>query len=569
MSAGPLPPVGEAEVDLRDQFSSMQGLLVLSMLMTEAGDEQRILQLASTAVPSLDASRLHGVYVLGEGWRPPQRRSAHEQLDAELEAQLAVLSSAGGPVAIVGDDWGWAYPLRSLEGHFGFMLIGRPAAPSPGTQFLLRVLAQQTGIAVANARLHARERAKTAELRTANAALASTVGALERSTAVHDRLTSTAASGEGLDGIATALHELTGYAVVIEDRTGNLIASAGTPPADPYPLMGFEARERWLAQVRTGEHAVHSGGRLVAIASPRDDVVGVLALVDPDGSAAEDDRTALEHGATVLAMELARLQSVADTELRLGRDLVDQLLAGTASTQVLEHARGLGFDVARPHRVFAMTAADLDRRHVELLQVVRRAAVSVDAPALVVARGPTVLLLVDTAVDEDGLVGAVARYMGGEICRIGVGGACRSVADFPRSQREAEVALRMLHIAGRQAGVSHYDDLGVYRLLAEVQDPDSIEQFVRHWLGPLLDYDAERHTELVTTLSRYLEMGGSYDATADAVAVHRSTLKYRLQRIRDISGVDISDPGARFNLELATRALATLRAVREPGAEGG
>jgi DNA-binding PucR family transcriptional regulator len=68
----------------------------------------------------------------------------------------------------------------------------------------------------------------------------------------------------------------------------------------------------------------------------------------------------------------------------------------------------------------------------------------------------------------------------------------------------------------------------------------------------------------VATLSGYLECGGSYDAAAKALAVHRSTLRYRLERIREVSGHDLSDPDTRFNLQLATRAWGTLRAMRQP-----
>jgi DNA-binding PucR family transcriptional regulator len=62
-------------------------------------------------------------------------------------------------------------------------------------------------------------------------------------------------------------------------------------------------------------------------------------------------------------------------------------------------------------------------------------------------------------------------------------------------------------------------------------------------------------------VSRYLECGRNYDRTAHALNVHRSTLKYRLQRIREVSGHDLGDPDVCFNLQLATRALATLGAV--------
>jgi DNA-binding PucR family transcriptional regulator len=64
------------------------------------------------------------------------------------------------------------------------------------------------------------------------------------------------------------------------------------------------------------------------------------------------------------------------------------------------------------------------------------------------------------------------------------------------------------------------------------------------------------------TLTEYLERGGSYDATARSLAVHRSTLKYRLRRIREISGHDLGDPEVQFNLQLAVRAWRTMRAVR-------
>ena len=70
------------------------------------------------------------------------------------------------------------------------------------------------------------------------------------------------------------------------------------------------------------------------------------------------------------------------------------------------------------------------------------------------------------------------------------------------------------------------------------------------------------------TLSCFLELGQAYDATSDALAIHRSTLKYRLQRIREISQQDLSDPDTRFNFQLATRAWQTLVALRGAQVEG-
>ena len=150
----------------------------------------------------------------------------------------ALDAGAPGRLEVDAHPWTYALELRSLAGLFGYFVVTGRTEPSGPEQFLLRVLGQQAGIALANARLHARERQTAEELRVANAALADTVAALEHSTAIHDRLTRAGVSGGGEQGIADAVHELTGYPVVVEDRHGNLRVTtridnrAATPEID-------------------------------------------------------------------------------------------------------------------------------------------------------------------------------------------------------------------------------------------------------------------------------------------------------------------------------------------------
>lgn len=93
-------------------------------------------------------------------------------------------------------------------------------------------------------------------------------------------------------------------------------------------------------------------------------------------------------------------------------------------------------------------------------------------------------------------------------------------------------------------------------------DLSAIGQFVQQWLGRLTEYDDEHGTELVRTLSEYLEHGGSYRASAAALSVHQNTVKYRLRRIREVSGYDLGVPNTVFNLQLATRAWRSLQERR-------
>jgi DNA-binding PucR family transcriptional regulator len=542
---------GGPERSERNLLSTLRSLLVLGQLMTEGANERQILELAETAAPSLAACRVVGVELMGDA-----------SGDGVLTSQLALVGPSGGRLALPDVEWVWAYPVRSMTGHLGHLVVAADCELSTDEQFLLRALAQQAGAALANQRLHAKEHATATELSSVNGRLRDTVGALQRSIDIHTRLTSVAVSGEGSDGIARALHELTGYPVAIEDRYGNLRAWAGPNCPDPYPKDPAPRREQLLRRA-LGEHRpIREAGRILALAHPQGDILGVILLVDTAGTAGEHELMALEHSATILSMELARVRSLAESELRLRRDLVEELLAGTGEESALSRAAALGYDLQRPHRVVVVEGRSRTGDNDTFFQAVRHAARDEPAGSLLVARGSHVVLLADREPKWESLRKSVLRELGGGRARIGIGEVCESVADFPRSYRQAQLALRLPAAAEWDDMATSFDDLGVYRLLAEIQDLREVERFVHRWIGSLLAYDEQRGGEMVRTLSHYLERGGSYEATAKALIVHRNTLKYRLQRIRKISGLDLSDPDTCFNLQLATRAWSTLRVLR-------
>ena len=108
--------------------------------------------------------------------------------------------------------------------------------------------------------------------------------------------------------------------------------------------------------------SVRDGDRVVALASPRPGVLGLLSLVNPGHRAGTTDVMALEHGATVLAVELARLRGMADTELRVRRELVHDLLTGTDDESAYRRAEALGYDLGQPHQVAVLEVPDARAR---------------------------------------------------------------------------------------------------------------------------------------------------------------------------------------------------------------
>ena len=183
--------------------------------------------------------------------------------------------------------------------------------------------------------------------------------------------------------------------------------------------------------------------------------------------------------------------------------------------------------------------------------------------SLLAARLRDVVVLADTKEAPWARFWAVvAGELRGTDCRIGVGGRRAAMDEFPHSYQEAQLALNIQKAVGGREHLTLFDDLGVYQVLATANDSASLERFVHEWLGALMDYDATHGSQLVLTLSEYLDRGGNYDATARALSVHRNTLKYRLRRIRDVSGHDLGIPDTQFNLQLASRAWRTTQALR-------
>ena len=161
-------------------------LLALSTLLMRQDDQARILVLVADAVESLGPCRAEGVFLAGD-WQVARFRGTAPD-SADLAA--AFRSPDGAQVRQADAAWTWAYPMALPHAQAGCLVVSAVAQPTESESLMLQVLAQQAGIALANASLHNRERTHAAELRAANLAL-------RRSTDIHDRLTQAGAGWRG------------------------------------------------------------------------------------------------------------------------------------------------------------------------------------------------------------------------------------------------------------------------------------------------------------------------------------------------------------------------------------
>lgn len=139
----------------------------------------------------------------------------------------------------------------------------------------------------------------------------------------------------------------------------------------------------------------------------------------------------------------------------------------------------------------------------------------------------------------------------------GVSGVCERPLSLDRASREASTALRAAEKL-KAGTVANYDELGVVRLFVASQGDDSIREFVRQMLGDIIEYDERRDGCLLETLRVYFEANCSQQDAAGKLFVHHKTVRYRLTRIEELCGLDLSKHEDRINLDLALKVHSVM-----------
>lgn len=153
-----------------------------------------------------------------------------------------------------------------------------------------------------------------------------------------------------------------------------------------------------------------------------------------------------------------------------------------------------------------------------------------------------------------------ARFPGGDVS-CGVGRPAKDTPGLQISLREAYDASNLPARLKAENGATYFGDFSLFSLLSSVKNPDELRQFCNSWLSDLILYDEQQHSDLLITLRVYFDNNGNTARTASRLSIHRNTLAYRLNRIAEITRLDLDDADVRLNLQLALKARQVLNAV--------
>jgi len=426
---------------------------------------------------------------------------------------------------------------------------------------------------------------------------------LKRSIDIHRRFTELVLDGKGVNEICRTLAELLESAVVVEDASFHLLAHAGGS-ADPHRketilrqgtphrvlydpqiqrmLREVEAR-RGPMKVPAFPHLGMSRERLIAPIFAANQVLGYISVLDHPSHNEELAFMAIEQAALVLALAIAKERELSDVEGRVRGEFLEDLLHGTYGDEAAaqRRARHVGYPLHGSHIVVLVDIDDF-RGFVRARQIsedaiqalkrefLRRATGVVRASyqrALVQGRSDQVvaLLTLGTEVADHQsrshalglqIQQAVADWKPGFTISVGFSAPVEAPGAIEGALREVTSVMESLARFKRWGQVVAVPELGLTGLLAAVSDERLVDYSRRH-LGPLVEHDTARKAALVATLRAYLETGEQQQA-AQRLRVHPNTLRYRLDRIREITGLDLEDPETRLNLAVALRVQALL-----------
>jgi len=452
-------------------------------------------------------------------------------------------------------------PLIAEDQVIGALLAGhRSVREFPAHEVaLLTSFAAHAAVALENARLFEAAQSALAEVDEANRQIRAHSDAVETASSVHDRLTDVLLRGGGVADVAAVLADVLDGSLAVFDAEQHELVVVGTP------WIGADLEEAIAEACLSGRTVELStdGDRpcyVVAVLAGAEHL-GTLVLHDRQPPLGLADRRTVERGALVTALVLLFSRSVADAEDRVRGELLADVLSRRDEDPVRlrERVRRQGADLDQPNVVAVAEVESLDRQQARqvsarLAEGLRGLGGEHETHAVLLAPAGQH----DTILDAGRLLQERIRAAGGE-ATVGVAAAAPGPHGAADGYLEARRCLSTLLTLGRAGEVSDAATLGLAQLVLGHGGEAELDAFVTGMIGPVLDYDEKRGTDLVETLDAWFASGSRPAETARRLHVHPNTVSQRLDRVGKLLGERWKDPARTLDLQMALHLLRLRR----------
>lgn len=392
---------------------------------------------------------------------------------------------------------------------------------------------------------------------------------LDQTTSIQERMVGRILAGQGGQGIVDLLFTVLGQPILLVDSSGVILGQAGAWHRVPNwdTLSNPDQLSVILTPLvdRTGQWYDPEGGLkpltigqahlFVKPVVDGKDVMGWFILNFEPEAMNISAQLALDQAAVAAALEISRQATIRQVEWRLQANFFDDLVSHNKATSTLEErAIRFGWDL-RNKRAVMLVCWDkpeiTPQQRRRLATAVTHMVRNYRPECLVIERESEILILpqLPDACDPQtaqeimqslaqGLLNNWPSHLKNLSVVVALGGVQSSFKEIVTSYQEARRALAMQRRLGLRYPVVTFQDVRIFSLLERHLEDDEAVALFQRTIGPLVEYDAKHNTEFVRTAEVYFDCNYRLQQTADQLLIHPSSLKYRLQRIREILGND-------------------------------
>ena len=383
-----------------------------------------------------------------------------------------------------------------------------------------------------------------------------------------DQVSEAVESGAGVPAVARAAGAALGASVIVLDASSSVLAVACASSDDERAVMAGESGSESV-DLRVGGSSV-----------------GQLRYRPREGGPAP---ALLRMVGTLIGQEVERAKAPERASSAAVSDFLEDVLKRrlTDRDNIVARAGELGCDLGPGASVVVVRARPQQPEEgdwrARVLTVVERGARGVERNSLaaLVEPGPLrvqaaggseheLLVVVPGAGPDPGRRAAAAvgheleAALPSYVVVVALSSPASDPADLHRTAAEALLAANVAEARGLSA--LSFEETGAYRLLlpAMSEDPAELHRFYDETIAPLVAYDEQYETELVRTLESFLDADGNVARTAERLFTHRHTIRYRLDRAHELTGLDVSSTDGRERLSLGLKAMRVL-GIQPPG----
>lgn len=419
----------------------------------------------------------------------------------------------------------------------------------------------------------------------------STAKELKRIFALHERLSKVLTDESGIEGITQHLAGYLGLPVIFSTKSGNrrVVVPFDDSYANHFDLLGevqrYHKSNRQAVNpkgpVRVSAHI--GGMSLSAILAPIKsgrEILGFVGILEKGRFLDKLDLLAVEKAVTYYALELMKSNISFEVEQNLKAEFISSLLKGEISSQneAGKRAASFGLDPSMPYIIvifdinFLSGAERDDPKDEHKTFRFKRRLLSEITNYLDVYRqgtgamnmGNRMIVIIPGSCGKSSeeymdqkLVADLAGLLKSKyrlLVSVGVSTPAQNIMEFAKAFQEADMCISYLNKSAKQGQIMFYRDLGIYKLLVNL-NPGITQEYVKDLLGGLLMLEEDKKSELLKTLEAYMDNECNLKNSAAILHIHPNTLRYRIGQIEELTGLNLVSPNDRANVYLAIRLM--------------